>query len=261
MISSSEKRPARSHISGVVRDLRRERGWTQAELAERLGLSQNRLSEIERGDGSFTAEQFLQILRLFNVAPNRFIGDTDRRGQLQNALARLGAAQLVESEGVVPADDLSDVVTAIRETLADGDPRLTAALAPVLIANIDRVGLNKLYLDLERTGFERRLAWLSENTLSALRHGLLNELPRAWSQRARRSEIVLKTFLSPLRNMLDRQPSASPPDIFDPSIRSQKSLDAVQAESSDISRRWNIVSALQPQDFEQAIRAASAASS
>jgi len=259
MISSSPKTPERTQISGVVRDLRRERGWTQTELAERLGLSQNRLSEIERGDGSFTAEQFLQILQLFNVAPSRFIGDTDRRGQLQNALARLGAAHLVEIEGVVPADELFDIVTAIRETLIDGDPRLTAALAPVLIANIDRVGLDKIYVDLERVGFERRLAWLVENTLSALSHALLTELPRTWLQRARRSEVVLKTFLSPLQNRLDRERSNSAPDIFDPRIRSQKTLEAIQAERSNISRAWNIVSALQPQDFENAIRAASAA--
>jgi transcriptional regulator with XRE-family HTH domain len=260
MISSPQKNPERTKISGVVRELRKERGLTQAELAERLGLSQNRLSEIERGDGSFTAEQFLRILKLFNIAASRFIGNTDRRDQLQNALARLGASQLVEIEGVVPADDLFDVVTAIRETLVDGDPRLTTALAPVLISNIDRVALNKLYLDLQRAGFERRLGWLAENTLSALRPGLLNELSRAWSQRARRSEIVLRTFLAPLQNRLDWQSDGSPPDIFDPSIRSQKSLDAVQAESSDISRRWNIVTALQPQDFETAIRAANASS-
>jgi transcriptional regulator with XRE-family HTH domain len=261
MISSFSKTPERTQISGVVRDLRKERGWTQTELAGRLGLSQNRLSEIERGDGSFTAEQFLRILQLFNVAPSRFIGNTDRSGQLQNALARLGAGHLTEIEGVVPADDLFDGVTAIRETLIDGDPRLTAALAPVLIANIDRVGLNKLYLDLERIGFERRVAWLVENTLSALSgHALLNELPRTWLQRARRSEVVLKTFLSPLRNRVDLEPTRSPADIFDPRIRSQKTLEAIQRERSNISRVWNIVSALQPQDFENAIRAASAAS-
>src|SRR6476469_4792741 len=107
----SRKSAGRARISATVRALRKERGWTQAELAEKLGLSQNRLSEVERGDGSFTAEQFLLILKLFNVTTSRFADATDRPQQLQNALARRGASHLQESAGVVPADDLADVVT------------------------------------------------------------------------------------------------------------------------------------------------------
>ena len=255
----SRKTTERAHIAGVVRALRKERGWTQAELAEKLGLSQNRLSEVERGDGSFTAEQFLLILKIFNVTTGRFADTTDRAQQLQNALARLGASHLQESAGVIPAEDLADVVTAIREALVQGDPRLTTALAPVLCANVDRVSLNKLYLDLERVGLERRLAWLCENTLAALDSDLVQELPRTWAQRVRRAIVVLEAFLDPLNQRLESPPTVSPsPDIFDPSIRSKKTLDSVQATASSISRKWGIVSALQPRDFAQAIRAASA---
>jgi transcriptional regulator with XRE-family HTH domain len=259
MALHSPKTTERAHIARVVRTLRKERGWTQAELAKKLALSQNRLSEVERGDGSFTAEQFLLILKLFNVTTSKFVDVTDRPQQLQNALARLGASHLQESAGVVPADDLADVVTAIREALVQGDPRLATALAPVLIANADRVSLSRLYLDLERVGLERRLAWLCENTLAALDSDLLKELPRAWAQRARRSIVLLETFLKPLTHKLDGRTDSPSPDVFDPSIRSRKTLDAVQAASSSISQRWGIVSALQPQDFAQATRDASAA--
>lgn len=255
----SPRNAERSHIARVVRALRKERGWTQAELAEKLGLSQNRLSEVERGDGSFTAEQFLLILKIFNVTTGRFAAAADRTQQLQNALARLGASHLQESAGVVPADDLADVVTAIRETLVQGDPRLTTALAPVLCTNIDRVSLNKLYLDLEKVGLERRLAWVCESTLTALESDLLQELPRTWAPRVRRAIVVLDAFLEPLNHRLESPSTGSPPpDVFDPSIRSKTTLDSVQAASSSISRKWGIVSALQPRDFAQAIRAASA---
>jgi len=257
--SSSTRSAVRSRISRIVRELRKERGWTQAELARQLQLSQSRLSEIERGDGSFTAEQFLQILKLFNVAPVRFTGETDYSQQIQNALARMGAFQLIESESVVPGDGLADISTAIREALLLGEPRLTTALAPVLVANVDRVVLNKLYLDLEKIGFDRRLAWLCENILSALAPPLFKDLPRSVVQRARRTIVVLEAFLSPLRRRLDRLQTDAPPlDLFDPGVRSQKTLDAILAESSDISRRWGIVSTLQPRDFAEAIRAASA---
>ena len=75
---------SRREIADKARELRRLRGWTQAELAKRLQLSQNRLSEIESGDGSFTAEQFLLLLRLFNVAATDFVRDRrDRDLEIQ----------------------------------------------------------------------------------------------------------------------------------------------------------------------------------
>jgi transcriptional regulator with XRE-family HTH domain len=247
----------RVRISRIVRQLRTERGWTQVELAKKLGLSQNRLSEIERGDGSFTAEQLLSILQLFNVPVSKFIGESNRIDQLQNALARAGAFHLVESDAL-PADDLVDVPTAIRETLLAGEPRLTVALAPVLVAHADRIGLHKLYLDLAEVGRELRLVWLCENTLIVLDAPFIQELPRPMGQRARRTAVVLKAFLDPLRQ---RDPSKRTDrlDVLDLSIRSPKTLADVQIERSEISKRWGIVSALQTRDFADAIRASSAA--
>jgi len=258
---SSKKSTVRTSISGTVRTLRQERGWTQAELAGKLGLSQNRLSEIERGDGSFTAEQFLLILKLFNVSTSRFTGAAGGRDlQLQNALARLGASHLQESSEVAPADDLVDPIAVAREVLVGGDPRLTTALTPVLIENADHVGLGKLYLDLERIGLERRLAWVCENTSAAVDPDLLRDAPRSWAQRVRRSVVVLDAFLESLSHSIDAQRARSlPPDTLDQSIRSKQTFAEVKAAASDISKRWGIVSALQPQDFNQALRAARAA--
>src|SRR6185436_20500519 len=67
----------RSDVAAKVRALRKARRWTQAELGKRLGLSQARLSEIEGGDGSFTAEQLLLLLKLFNVGASRFVSSEE----------------------------------------------------------------------------------------------------------------------------------------------------------------------------------------
>jgi XRE family transcriptional regulator, fatty acid utilization regulator len=77
----------RAQISRKVRELRTGRRRTQAELAKRLGLSQARLSEIERGQGSFSAEQLLEIFQLFNVDPSFFAGarPVSHEDQLWNA--------------------------------------------------------------------------------------------------------------------------------------------------------------------------------
>jgi transcriptional regulator with XRE-family HTH domain len=256
-----EHKSARAEISKTVRALRRERAWTQAELARKLGLSQSRLSEIESGGGSFTAEQFLQILKLFNVTTSRFTDSgVDRQAQLQNALARLGANHLQEQSDLVPAEDLDEPTEVVRETLMEGEPRLLTALAPVLVSNIDRISLRKLYLDLGKVGLEHRLGWICENTLAALSVALQGEVSRSWTQRARRAEVVLSAFL-------DATPTTpahrKPPvvDALDRSIRSKKTLDQVKASSSDISRKWDIVSSLTAVDFAESLRAARVAHS
>ena len=48
----SEIAPRRSTITEKVRQLRKNRGLTQAEFSKVIGLSQSRLSEIEGGQGS-----------------------------------------------------------------------------------------------------------------------------------------------------------------------------------------------------------------
>ena len=47
----TRRNKTKEKIATKVRELRKQRRWTQAELAKRLGLSQSRLSEIERGAG------------------------------------------------------------------------------------------------------------------------------------------------------------------------------------------------------------------
>ena len=143
-------------IAARVRELRHRRGLTQAALARQLGLSQNRLSEIERGGGSFSAEQFLRILRLFNVGASEFVASGHDRGlEVQNALLL-------------------------------GEPRLVTAVAPVLVAHGARLSPSRLHADLEQLGHERRLAWVVENTLLAL-EGLVGDASATEWSKLRRS--------------------------------------------------------------------------
>lgn len=111
---------ARERIASEVRSLRNTRGWTLEELAKHLAISKSRLSDIERGEGSFTAEQFLEILALFNVTATHFAPPSrDAADQLQNALARFGAASLYESGDTTPSEHLRSVQQVIREALIE----------------------------------------------------------------------------------------------------------------------------------------------
>jgi transcriptional regulator with XRE-family HTH domain len=252
----------RRRIAAKVRELRRSRKWTQAELSAQLHLSQNYLSEIERGSGSFTAEQFLLLLKLFNVPVSQFVsepGDQDLR--IQNALARLGAPHLQESD-VLPGEQLEEVHDVMREALVDGSARFVTALAPVLVRNVEHLNLIKLHAELEKLGLERRLVWVVENTLTALGqlHKEAAARSREWAKLDRRAEVILQAFLEFVTAQGRLQESTElPPDVLDAAIRSTRTLDEVRSSASDISKRWGIISSLQVKDFLQALKAARAA--
>jgi transcriptional regulator with XRE-family HTH domain len=255
----SSKDPAkieksRREIAAKLRELRIERRWTQRELAARLDLSQSRLSEIENGSGSLTAEQFVHALRLFNASITDFVPIEDRRdAELQNALARFGAKNLVESETLV-SGALDDLANVIREGLVRGVPRFVTALAPVLVVNVERLDLGYINVPLASSGFGRRLPWLAHNVIEAIQLDSADGLDRTWSSRYRRTLLVLQNYLelAQLGTPGDRVPW----DILDPDLRSTQSVHLVIGGGSSISIRWRIASSLQPEDFRSALREA-----
>lgn len=250
----------KASIAAKVRELRIQRHWTQSELASHLGLSQSRLSEIERGGGSFTAEQFVLVLQLFNVGVSYFVdGVRSTHSQLHNALARLGAAHLRESEDVVPSERLDEVNRVVVEVLIDGSARLVTALAPVLVTNTDHIGLRRIESELATLGLESRLGWLVENVEAAIGQELSGPLATAWRKQYQRAAVQLAQFLESATRRLPTNESGDydlPADILDSSIRSSSTLAETTAARSRISQRWNVITALEPGDFGQALRGA-----
>ena len=248
---------SRKKIAGEVRALRLARRWTQGDLAKHLGISQGWLSQIERGAGSFTAEEFLVILRLFNTELDRFATKKEKPDSvLQNALARFGASELYESADVLPSGSHQDLAVVIREVLTRGVSRYLTALAPIFVRNADRLSLKKIYVDLAEVGLERRLAWAVENTTEALHSESAVALPRSWRQLCRRAEVVLGAFLSHVRPPTGTETHPKVPDIVDGGILSTETLAALTSTSSSISKKWDIVSDLHPEDFSKALKPA-----
>lgn len=248
---------SRAEIAEKVRRLRKERGLTQQEVASTLDLSQNRYSEIERGQGSFSAEQFLAILRLFNVPVSHFAeGPAGSPDALQNALARHGATHLNEDPNLVPSERLARVEDAIRETLVDaGSSRQITALATVLSGHIEQVNLTKVWSEFVKLGLERRFAWLLEGTRDALREELKGSLPRRQAQGYRKAEWAISEFLERVaaRTLLAEAPLL--PDPLSATILSKKTREELVKGASEVSRKWAILTSIQPEDFVQALRA------
>jgi transcriptional regulator with XRE-family HTH domain len=217
-----------------------------------LHITQGRLSELERGKASFTAEQFLTILRIFNVPASEFVPPSGTaEAELQNAVARLGARHLLELDHSLPSERFREAHAAVREVLVDArSPRLIAGLAPVLVEHADTINLAKLALELNVVGLERRLFWLAENVHEAVRLAFRKQPQPARARQLRRARLVLSQFLQ-APSPRHRKPDTI--DLLDKSARSEDTIHELQAEASAISKRWNIATALQVSDFYDAL--------
>jgi transcriptional regulator with XRE-family HTH domain len=258
----------RAEIAKKVHALREKRKFTQTELSKRLGMSQGRYSVIERGDGSFSAEQFVEILKIFNVPVGHFVAEKgNAETSLQNALARLGAPHLAEDARLLPSEQLEDAESVVREALVAGEPaRQITALAPVLILNVERLNLTKLWVEFQRYGLERRLAWLIDSTLETIRLELVAPgLSRKQATPLRKAEVALSLFLrreGPRRIQRAPAEGVGPAtdwtidvDVVGPPILSEKTLREIVSGSSAVARRWGVATALQTEDFVEAVRA------
>jgi len=247
--------PDPEEIAQKVRSLRKNRGVSQGELARLLQFSPSRLCEIEQGKGSFSAEQLLFLLKYFNVPLSHFeTSPADPGDAIQKALAHYGAEHLVENRNLLPSERLEQLDTVIRETLLDaGSARWIAALAPVLVRNIDRVNLQKLHAQFHDYGLQNRFLWVLDNVAQAVREALEEPLPRKQLIPLRKTQTALEAFHAWLRPQPWDSPEA-PEDTLGPGILAPESRNEIRAGSSEISKRWKILTPIQVEDFKNALR-------
>ncbi len=70
-------------LGQAVRKLRTERGWSQADLALRVGMDRNYLSLIELGRNSPSVRMLMRLCLALDVRPADLLGDVERRVQVQ----------------------------------------------------------------------------------------------------------------------------------------------------------------------------------
>lgn len=249
-------------VGAKVRALRKERRWTQQRLAALLGISQGQLSQIERGNQSFSADHLIALIRYFNVPFEFFSPERAPAGsQIQNVLAREGASHLAESTDIIPSDRLKSAGSAIREALISADSaRQVAAIAPVLVAHAGQLNLSRLRNEFAALGLENRLAWAVESTLEAIKLESAQVLSREWRLKYRRAALIIEQFFRPW--LITARPAGHDPtqpapyDVLDPEITSPEGLKEVVARLSPIAQRWRIATGLETDDFAAALRGA-----
>ena len=202
------------------------------------------------------AEQLLELLQLFNVAPADFGEPPDEAADLQNALARNGASHLRENERSLPSRGLASLPEIVARTLVRADSsRQIAALAPVLVHNAEDIRFGLVERELRDAERLPRLGWVIENTLAALSLELQQTLPHRLKQSYRRAEVLLESQLEALTAGAQARSDARPWDALDKSIRSRRSLEEVSASASPISKKWRVATGIQVEDFARALSA------
>ena len=75
--------PEVAAIGGRLRELRNERGLTQAELARQIGIQQSDLSRIEKGEYRVSLDNLFKILGVFDLDLADFFGDQQEKTELE----------------------------------------------------------------------------------------------------------------------------------------------------------------------------------
>ncbi len=83
-------------VSEVIILRRKELGLNQADLAEKIGMSQSAWSRVEKGPSNLTVEQLTKVASALEVAPNHIIAEADQ------------AKIALEHDGIQVAETKSD---------------------------------------------------------------------------------------------------------------------------------------------------------
>ena len=116
---------SKSEIGRRLKALRADRGMTQVELAQAMGIHQTNLSQMERGIRGVGTRQVLKLCRALKVSPDKILGPSTTQGpgappsnaRLQRRLRQVEQLPPQHQEAVVKMLD------AFLDTHTQGDTR------------------------------------------------------------------------------------------------------------------------------------------
>lgn len=115
-IDQDEEGQAAMSLGERIRQLRKEAGWSQAELAEKIGVDPGRVSRYEAGRITPSAEALVRIAQILNVSIDHLLIDDIPRRPLHATQDVLGDRLTAVAE--LPADDLAALLNIIDGLVA-----------------------------------------------------------------------------------------------------------------------------------------------
>lgn len=144
----------------LLRDLRKQKGWTQAQLAERAGIVQGTYSRIERGESvSSQAATMHALERALEIAPGTLTGD----------VSAADIQTVPHADAAPTAGGRGDFDQVAADLLAE-TPEAQRAATEVAIAKIRRSGsMQSLDIPLTVAGLEALVRVVSRHTQHRMR--------------------------------------------------------------------------------------------
>ncbi|HEX5718071.1 MAG TPA: helix-turn-helix transcriptional regulator [Thermoanaerobaculia bacterium] len=113
-----KKPPLPLSLGARIKELRKDRGWSQRELSARANVSQTRLSKYENGTHQFPLGALIRVARALALPVDALLpdtGDMPRDPEDVQLLARLRSLVALGPEEKAVACSLLDTVLAMRE--------------------------------------------------------------------------------------------------------------------------------------------------
>ena len=110
-------------FSERLKDLRKQAGLTQVEVAEKLGISQPAYASWERGVKKPTQENLVKIAKIFNVSLDSLLdNEVEQEDELANVevLFRMTSDNLTEEEKAVFREELIEFMKERKKMFEEG---------------------------------------------------------------------------------------------------------------------------------------------
>jgi transcriptional regulator with XRE-family HTH domain len=115
-IDQDEEGQAAMPLGDRIRQLRKEAGWSQAELAEKISADPGRVSRYEAGRITPSAEALVRLAEILNVSIDHLLVEGIPRRPLHSAEDALGDRLAAVAE--LPGDDLASLLNVIDGLVA-----------------------------------------------------------------------------------------------------------------------------------------------
>lgn len=114
-----------------LRDLRKEYGYSQKQVAEKLNISQQTYSDYENGKTEPATDTLIRISKLYNVSLDYLLGVVDELGSpIITPEERAAGATATKKESITPIED--DMLYAFREVGAKRGEEAQRALIELM---------------------------------------------------------------------------------------------------------------------------------
>lgn len=99
----------KKYIAQIIQDSRRKIGLTQAQLAEKIDISEKHLSKIETGKNYPALDTFLKILSVLNLT----LGDFGLQNTSDSCPNKLFLQKIINNSSEKQLDACADVISAL----------------------------------------------------------------------------------------------------------------------------------------------------